>query len=781
MAAPSTLTLSLRRFVSLPPSPPPSSHTYHRCSLPHLTRSYACLPSALCAAPAPGALSPTSLLAHALRSGAAGPTRAAMTAASSMLHLSRLSVYLVIHGVWCITPLSWLYLFLTFFRGAPLPLPKPLHAGLAAYCALEAAFSLYHAYLVRQVQQPGPPPVYGRRFLRGVLIRALETGMNDFAPYDDDGHVCAPEADSNNSGNGSVVTPTTASSTGSTGSNMQLRQRLAPVAASSSSSAAGTAAGTSQQLQPPKRPHFLKQHARLRAASVLPSFVFDQPLEEEDVRARRFRDEFALWFQAPRSHITARDAERWLSWALFGVDLEVIEAEASSSSAPSSAGVPLSAPTSAGGLAVWRDAEPIARSGSPMPPPARAFAPSPAPGSDSSARRNKAQLAARARDETTAASTSTTTSLPGEWDPVSESRLDLILYCRELVEARQGCAFPKRAPHWGADVGTDEEGLKSAPKLKSMRLTMDRVRVDGRPLASYLATNALSRLALMGAVRRGFKHEREGRVEYLIWRPKGWSRAKAESGDSRYRPIVFLHGLGIGLAQYANFLYRLTSSPVASTHPILVPLFPHTSQALFHKQFLAPVGHHEMVETLRGIIQHEGWHRVGITIVSHSMGTIVGSWLIKSLGELVRRCCIVDPVCFQLWVPHVIDNFLYGKPKSPVQALMRYFVGRELGTAHALHRHFDWTSNILWPSELGPNLKSAHHVRVYLSEHDAVLNAAANRRYLRSHGMRDLEDGGNIVLAKGAAHGETLMANGPFMDQILEWLATPDPDDEVTN
>jgi hypothetical protein len=114
--------------------------------------------------------------------------------------------------------------------------------------------------------------------------------MNDFAPYDDDGHVCAPEADSNNSGNGSVVTPTTASSTGSTGSNMQLRQRLAPVAASSSSSAAGTAAGTSQQLQPPKRPHFLKQHAKLRAASVLPSFVFDQPLEEEDVRARRFRD-----------------------------------------------------------------------------------------------------------------------------------------------------------------------------------------------------------------------------------------------------------------------------------------------------------------------------------------------------------------------------------------------------------------------------------------------------------------------------------------------------------
>jgi hypothetical protein len=121
---------------------------------------------------------------------------------------------------------------------------------------------------------------------------------------------------------------------------------------------------------------------------------------------------------------------------------------------------------------------------------------------------------------------------------------------------------------------------------------------------------------------------------------------------------------------------------VASTHPILVPLFPHTSQALFHRQFLAPVGHHEMVETLRGIIQHEGWHRVGITIISHSWAPSSArgsskaweSWCADAASSIRVRthtvswhslplCALPEadtfrtlrPVCFQLWVPHVIE------------------------------------------------------------------------------------------------------------------------------
>lgn len=45
---------------------------------------------------------------------------------------------------------------------------------------------------------------------------------------------------------------------------------------------------------------------------------------------------------------------------------------------------------------------------------------------------------------------------------------------------------------------------------------------------------------------------------------------------------------------------------------------------------------------------------------------MVHSWLLKSAGSIVRRSCFVDPVCFQLWVPHVVGQFLYERPKSAV-------------------------------------------------------------------------------------------------------------------
>jgi hypothetical protein len=88
----------------------------------------------------------------------------------------------------------------------------------------------------------------------------------------------------------------------------------------------------------------------------------------------------------------------------------------------------------------------------------------------------------------------------------------------------------------------------------------------------------------------------------------------------------------------------------------------------------------------------------------------------------VRRCCLVDPVCFwsvarfgarpevtqnSLYEPDVPYAFLYGPVRSGIEILMRcapsgtmlsprlnelrYFVARELGTANTLHRHFDCT------------------------------------------------------------------------------------------
>lgn len=128
-------------------------------------------------------------------------------------------------------------------------------------------------------------------------------------------------------------------------------------------------------------------------------------------------------------------------------------------------------------------------------------------------------------------------------------------------------------------------------------------------------------------------------------------------------------------------------------------------------------------------------------------------------------------VCFCLWVPWVCHNFVYKRATTPIEVLMRYFVGRELGTANMLCRHFDWSSNILWPQDEIPNLLDPHHTRFFLAGMDSILNAKETREYLREHGVRDTNEGaskeapegverGGMIVGWEQAHGEMLMHDG---------------------
>ena len=71
------------------------------------------------------------------------------------------------------------------------------------------------------------------------------------------------------------------------------------------------------------------------------------------------------------------------------------------------------------------------------------------------------------------------------------------------------------------------------------------------------------------------------------------------------RPIVFLHGLGLGLVQYHNALSHLFET--FTDRPILVPLQPQVSQNIFHPLFLKPLDRHQMANQLAGLIEELGW------------------------------------------------------------------------------------------------------------------------------------------------------------------------------
>ncbi|PWN54305.1 hypothetical protein IE53DRAFT_215759 [Violaceomyces palustris] len=549
------------------------------------------------------------------------------------------------------------------------------------WALVEVAFSFYHASLVRRIQSPGPRPLYGRKFLRGVFAKALQSGI----------------------AKGGKVDEANATASGRT---TRSQSRVA--------SQDGNAPNGREDLVDIPDIQMRQRYKRLRSASFVPDFVH-RPLEAKDPRAQKFQESQSKWFfGAPFPHITRRDVEQWLSWSLFGVTLEELEEERASGKVTSA-------------------------SASPMPASVATFATNPFREED-----KRGVMA-----------------LETEWDPTTGDRLKFLTYCLELLEARQGRPFPERSPLW--DAHHDE---RSSPRIKMMRLTIDPVRVSGRPLMCYLFTNAMTRAVIYKSMLvGGFEWCQQGRLPYLLRTPKGWQPSSSAAGGVASRPLVILHGLGIGLAQYANLLKFFEASPRFRSRPIMVLLQPNISQNIFSRDFLKPFGHHETTAAFRSVIQKQGWDRCGLTVLSHSYGSLVHSWLLKSLGDLIKRSCFVDPVCFQLWVPHVCGNFLYKRVETPIELLMRYFVGRELGTANTLCRHFDWSSNILWPEEI-PNLTDANRTRFYLAELDSILSATETKAYLHESGVPEE----CVHFGRDKAHGEMLMHGGEEFKHIVDWL-----------
>ncbi|CAO1629125.1 unnamed protein product [Sympodiomycopsis kandeliae] len=658
---------------------------------------------------------------------------------------SYLAVALLCLGLRALPTLCWIYLALTLFTPTQqrllgyvaswlpdtiLSTFSNLHRYLfLPWVAIEVIFSLYHSYLARQVQGPGPKPLYSRKFLHRVFARALKSGLG--MGVTDRSAVALNElADAQRVEQELNVLP--AAQNG-----LRNRHNAKPLnglphkSHSNGKMPLGDDRGQEEEGEDPE-PWFLSN-----------------TLSATDPRAVKFRADQAMWFHLDKTlpdadkTITRRGSSQWLAWALFNCTLEELEDEHQRRhngdlDAAEEGPTPVTYITAADRLHGDGDDD-----------------------ADPGLRRILAQA--------------------NDWDdPSVGTRLDFVRKARRLIEARQGSRYPLvKGGEPGPDQEIDGEGLEADDAedavTESMRLTLDPVGIEPRPFFAYCVTQSLSQLTLWYAIRHGgFTLQQQGRLSYLVKIPPGWTSLKASDPSSRglYRPTIFLHGLGIGLAQYSSLVDHLAKSELAKTHPVMIPLQPHISQNIFSKHFLKPIGHHEMVLCVRKAMRHLGWEE--IQILSHSMGTIVHAWLLKSLGTKVKRSCFVDPVCFRLFIPQVCGNFVYFPPNTSIKLLMRYFVGRELGTANTLCRYFDWASAILWPQDEIPNLEDPFHTQFYLAGQDSIIDCKETRDYLMEYGVKEGVHGGLIVDWK-AAHGELLMKDGQAIVEITRWLEQLDP------
>lgn len=285
------------------------------------------------------------------------------------------------------------------------------------------------------------------------------------------------------------------------------------------------------------------------------------------------------------------------------------------------------------------------------------------------------------------------------------------------------------------------------PKVRAIRLTLDPIRVMSRPLGFYVVTNYVTyaTIAWLYAMH-GFRFERSGRCDFLVKKP-----VPGTSSSKRSLPIVFLHGLGIGLGQYIPMLTQLSRHKDG----VVILLQPHISTAIFSSKFLDPPGKDEQAQATISILQKHKMERC--TTLSHSNGTMVLGWLLRTAPEMFQRNILVDPVSFCMWEGSVCYSFIHRRWASGVEALLGYFVGRELGIAHTIGRSFIWFDMILWTEEF-PSL-NPKDLHIIFAEKDLLVDVPGSVKYLQNSGVSD----DCISVLRNYQHGQALMHKGHGM------------------
>lgn len=165
---------------------------------------------------------------------------------------------------------------------------------------------------------------------------------------------------------------------------------------------------------------------------------------------------------------------------------------------------------------------------------------------------------------------------------------------------------------------------------------------------------------------------------------------------------MFIHGIGIGLYPYVNFLSQInrtgkTRDEIGDIGIIAIEIMPVsfriTGAALEKNQMC--------LEILR-ILRYHGWREC--ILASHSYGSVISSHLLHCLetSELLGPVILIDPVSILLHLPDVAYNFTARRPVRAnehqlhcelkladchrIADLLSDFASMDMGVAHTLGR-----------------------------------------------------------------------------------------------
>mmetsp|Transcript_5575 Transcript_5575/g.15001 ORF Transcript_5575/g.15001 Transcript_5575/m.15001 type:complete len:739 (-) Transcript_5575:1603-3819(-) len=239
-------------------------------------------------------------------------------------------------------------------------------------------------------------------------------------------------------------------------------------------------------------------------------------------------------------------------------------------------------------------------------------------------------------------------------------------------------------------------------ELSFMAHLWQPLRCSYRPLAFYLLIEylffmkhvVLLSLGFRAYKHAGFKYYVYGKLPNMRGRKEGQQLKGVELEDPAHSsqvPILFLHGVGMGLFPYMGFIAQLacTGQPVVAfeCNHLGMRWVSHIPDA------------DEVVEAIAGVLRKHDVPRMAVA--AHSYGTLHSSRLLQMYPQLVQSICLIDPVNFNMFTGKLIHNFVYRPDKT--KNLPAHLVARDIHHAASVSRRFYWSLLNLWPHQLPRN------------------------------------------------------------------------------
>ena len=224
-----------------------------------------------------------------------------------------------------------------------------------------------------------------------------------------------------------------------------------------------------------------------------------------------------------------------------------------------------------------------------------------------------------------------------------------------------------------------------------------------------------------------------------------------DEDDQGRIPIIFVHGIGIGLVAYMPLIDALLKTGRA----IFLPEIPYVSGFRPWQGPNSVLQPAVVCSTMTAMLATHGYLRGAF--MGHSYGTSWLSYMCKYAPTVVAALQFLDPICFCLHVPRLTKRFVYHRPDP---GMVSYFVRTDLIVNWTIQRSFPWAWINLFVEQI--------HVpcSVFLSDLDALVPAEKVLDYLRTKNAptTDFKPGMdkshfskgdvNVCIFRGHGHGD---------------------------